>query len=132
MADSFRPVNRDQPFFLPPDMGDWLPPGHLVWFLLDTLEEMDSTVFHARHPTRVSQGRAGYDPHMMVGLLFYGYARGAVLAADRAVVCDMWRSGWCVLGISRISTIARFRSEHQEAFAALFGQVLVVCEGRSG
>jgi hypothetical protein len=38
MAKGFRPVSRDQAFLLPPDMRDWLPTDHLVWFILDTLE----------------------------------------------------------------------------------------------
>ena len=38
VANSYRPVLRDQAFLLPPDMREWLPPDHLVWFLLDTLK----------------------------------------------------------------------------------------------
>ena len=31
MANSYRPVDRDQAFLLPPKMADWLPEGHLAW-----------------------------------------------------------------------------------------------------
>ena len=48
MANSYRPVQRDQPFLLPPDMRDWLPADHVVWFVLETVEAFDSGAFHAR------------------------------------------------------------------------------------
>src|SRR5215211_7102144 len=34
MAFGYRPVDRDQMMLLPPDLRDWLPPRHFVWFLL--------------------------------------------------------------------------------------------------
>jgi hypothetical protein len=43
MAKGFRPVLRDQAFLLPPDMRDWLPADHLVWFVLDTSMSWTST-----------------------------------------------------------------------------------------
>ena len=42
VAKSYRPVLRDQPMFLPVDMRDWLPPDHLVWFVLDTVDALDT------------------------------------------------------------------------------------------
>jgi hypothetical protein len=32
---------RDQPFLLPPDLRDWLPEGHLAWFILDVVDQLD-------------------------------------------------------------------------------------------
>ena len=94
MANSYRPVDRDQAFLLPPDMADWLPEDHLAWFLIDAVEAMDTAAFHAR-PRPRGQGRAAYDPDMLVTLLLYAYAHGVqFVAADRAVVQRrMWRSG---------------------------------------
>jgi hypothetical protein len=37
MADNFRACDRDQAFLLPPDLRDWLPSGHLAWFVPDVL-----------------------------------------------------------------------------------------------
>ena len=48
MAKGYRPVDRGQQFLLPPDMTEWLPEGHLAWFLIDTVAELDTTVFHQR------------------------------------------------------------------------------------
>ena len=33
---------------LPPDVRDWLPAGHLVWFLLDVVAALDTTALHRR------------------------------------------------------------------------------------
>jgi hypothetical protein len=29
------------PFLLPPDLRDWLPEGHLAWFILDVVDQLD-------------------------------------------------------------------------------------------
>ncbi len=46
VAKSYRPVQPDQPFLLPPDMRDWLPADHVVWFILETVEALDTSAFH--------------------------------------------------------------------------------------
>jgi hypothetical protein len=33
--------DRDQPFLLPSDLRDWLPDGHLAWFVLDVAAQLD-------------------------------------------------------------------------------------------
>lgn len=43
MAKSYRPVLRDQAMLLPVDMREWLPPDHLVWFVLETVDALDTT-----------------------------------------------------------------------------------------
>lgn len=48
MAKLYRPVVRDQPFLMPPDMRDWLPADHVMWFVLETVEALDTNAFHAR------------------------------------------------------------------------------------
>ena len=68
MANSYRPVLRDQAFLLPPDMREWLPPDHLVWFLLDTLDAVDTSAFD-RCRRLGGAGAPGYDPRMLLGLL---------------------------------------------------------------
>ncbi|TCO38165.1 hypothetical protein EV646_12178, partial [Kribbella antiqua] len=75
MARGYRPVDRDQQFLMPVDMSEWLPQGHLAWFLLDVVGQVDTSVFHRRHP-RSGPGRRAYDPDMMLALLLYSYAVG--------------------------------------------------------
>jgi hypothetical protein len=44
MADSFLHDDRDQPFLLPPDLRDWLPEGHLAWFILDVVDSAEGSL----------------------------------------------------------------------------------------
>ena len=37
----FRPFEPDQLLLLPPEMRDWLPEDHLVYFILDVVGELD-------------------------------------------------------------------------------------------
>ena len=48
MALGYRPVDRDQQFLLPPDMREWLPSSHLVWFVIETVEQLDTSGFCGR------------------------------------------------------------------------------------
>ena len=45
MAMGYRPVHRDQLFLLAPDMREWLPERHFVWFLLAVVEQLDVSEF---------------------------------------------------------------------------------------
>jgi hypothetical protein len=56
-------------------MRDWLPPDHLVWFVLDVVEGPDLGVFRARHRLG-GVGREAYGLAMLLALLVYGYAVG--------------------------------------------------------
>jgi len=49
MAYTFLRGDRDQPFLLPPDLRDWLPPGHLAWFVLDVVGQVDLAPFYRAH-----------------------------------------------------------------------------------
>ena len=127
MALEYRPVDRDQPFLLPPDMRDWLEPGHLVWTVLDIVAAVDTSAFHSRS-RRGSVGRAGYDPDMLLGLLLYGYAVGvrSTRAIERRCATDVAFRIACAQDAPDHSTLARFRSEHEAVFVDLFAQVLTL------
>jgi hypothetical protein len=75
VARSYRPVDRDQAFLLPPDMREWLPDDHLVWLVLDIVPGLDCSALHARH-ANIGAGRAAYDPEMLLALLIYAYCQG--------------------------------------------------------
>jgi hypothetical protein len=49
MAYHFLRGDRDQPFLLPPDLRDWLPQGHLAWFVLDVVDQLDLAPFYRAH-----------------------------------------------------------------------------------
>ena len=58
MAKGYRPVDRDQPFLLPPDMREWLPADHPVWLVIEAVEDhLDTSAFHAAAQDRAVRGR---------------------------------------------------------------------------
>ena len=127
MALAYRVVDRDRLFLLPPDMREWLPADHLVWFLLETLAAMDTSAFHTRH-ANAGVGRAAYDPDMLLALLVYGYCRGVRSSRQIERLCevDVAFRVLCAGDSPDHTTIARFRAEHQEVFSSVFTQVLAV------
>ena len=126
MAKGYRPLLRDQGFLLPPDMREWLPADHLVWFLLDIVEVLDASEFDRRR--RGGVGAAGYDPRMLLGLLIYAYCRGVRSSRqiERLCVTDIAYRVLCAQDVPDHCTIARFRAECQDAFTGLFRQVLLI------
>lgn len=132
MAKSYRPVLRDQVFLLPPDMSEWLPSDHLVWFVLDTVDALDTTSLQGCR--RVGgAGAAGYDPRMLLALLVYAYCRGVRSSRqiERLCTTDVAFRVLCAQDVPDHCTIARFRSDCQEVFEDLFTQVLLIA-ARSG
>ena len=132
MAKEFRPVSRDQVFLLPPDMREWLPADHLVWFVLDTLETLDLSEFEAGR-RRGGVGAAGYDPRMLLGLLIYAYCRGVRSSRQVERLCgtDVAFRVLCAQDVPDHCTVARFRADCQDAFASLFTHVLLIA-GHAG
>jgi transposase len=132
MAYGYRAVDRDQPFLLPPDLREWLPAGHLAWFVIDAVNVLDISRFAARPTPRGSAaGRAAYDPRMLLALLVYGYARGlrSSRKLERACTEDVAFRVICAQDPPDHATIARFRRHHfasEQAMADLFAQVLAI------
>ncbi|MEP7178852.1 MAG: transposase [Pseudonocardiales bacterium] len=108
-------------------MREWLPADHLVWFLLDMIDVLDTSDFD-RCRRRGGVGAAGYDPQMLLGLLVYAYCRGIRSSRQIERLCstDVAFRVLCAQDAPDHCTLARFRLECQDAFATLFTQVLMV------
>jgi transposase len=128
MAMNFLSCDRDQVFLMPPDPRDWLPQGHLAWFVLASVEELDLAAFYASY--RVDGwGRAAFDPRMMVALFLYAYARGerSSRGIERKCVEDVAYRVIAAHQSPDHATIARFRVRHEDSLAGLFTEVLASC-----
>jgi transposase len=128
MAQNFIGCDREQELLLPPSLREWLPDGHLAWFVIDAVAEMDLTAFYGAY-RRDGHGRAAHEPAMMVALLLYAYAVGrrSSRVIERACVDDV---AFRVIAANQRPdhcTIARFRQRHEAALAGLFGDVLALC-----
>jgi transposase len=129
MAKGYRPVRRDQPFLLPPDMWEWLPAGHPVWLVIGAVEDhLDTSAFHAARRTG-GAGAAGYDPDMLVSLLMWAYANGTTSSRRIEAACatDVAFRVICAGSFPDHVTIARFRAAFPGVVESLFTQVLVLC-----
>ena len=108
-------------------MREWLPADHVVWFLLETVEALDTNAFHVGRRLG-GVGTAGYDPDMLLALLIYAYCLGVRSSRqiERRCATDVAFRVLCAQDVPDHATIARFRAEHEDTFAVLFTQVLLV------
>jgi transposase len=128
MAQNFIECDREQLLLMSPSLREWLPQGHLAWFVIDAVAEMDLSPFYARY-RQDGWGRAAYDPAMMVAIVLYAYAKGqrSSRGIERECVEDVaYRVIAANLAPDHV-TINRFRAEHSDALAGLFGSVLTLC-----
>jgi hypothetical protein len=68
MAYNLLRYDREQAYLMPPSRGEWSGEGHLAWFVLDAVGEMDLGEFYAAY-REDGWGAAAYDPAVMVGVL---------------------------------------------------------------
>ena len=114
---------------MPPDPRDWLPEGHLAWFLLASVEQLDLSAFYGSY--RAGRlGPGGVEPSMMVSLLLYAYARGerSSRGIERRCMKDVAYRVIAAQQKPDHATIARFRARHEDALAELFSSVLGLCK----
>lgn len=129
----YRPWSPKQSFLLPPSPLEWLPEGHLAYFLLDVVEQLDLSeierAIHAKDP----RGNRPYSPAMMTVLLIYAYCVGIFSSRkiERAIYEDVAFRVLAGGEQPHFTTLNEFRKTHLRAFAGLFRQVLDLCQ-RSG
>lgn len=126
---SYRPYHPSQTYLLPPSPSEWLPEGHLAYFVLDLVEELDLGEIERRLQMKDPRGERPYAPRMMVALLVYGYATG-VFSSRRIARATYEDVAFRVLAASEhphFTTVNEFRVTHLDALAALFFQVLRLC-----
>src|SRR5919204_3020973 len=128
MAQNFVACDREQELLLPPSLREWLPEGHLAWFVIDAVAALDLSAFVAVYRAD-GHGRPAHDPAMMVALLLYSYAIGerSSRRIERRCIEDVATRVICANQAPDHTTIARFRQRHERALAELFGEVLAPC-----
>ena len=121
-------AQREQLMLLPPSLGDWLPSDHLVYQVIDAVEQMDMAPFLARYNPE-GEGQAAFDPALMVALLLFGYCVGERSSRRLERHCYEHVAFRVVTGNRQphFTTIARFRREHEAALTTVFSQVLQLC-----
>jgi transposase len=125
MATSYRRYDPDQVLLLPASLQDWLPQGHLAYFINDTVDALDLSAFYARYAGGGSRNQP-FHPAMMVKVLVYGYATGVFSSRkiERRLHEDL---AFRMLGASNFPkhrTIRDFRALHLKELSDLFVQVV--------
>src|SRR5438270_7201008 len=125
MSQNFIGCGRGQSFLMPPSLLDWVAEDHVVWTVLGAVEQMDLDAFYGAYRAN-GQGRAAYDPAMVVALLLYSYAVGlrSSRQIERACREDVAFKVITAMQIPDHSTIAEFRRRHEAAVGELFVSVL--------
>ena len=102
-----------------------LPEGDLVFFLLDTVPQLDLRRFYAPYETE-TRGAPPFDPALMVCLLLYVYCVGVFSSRKIALACERNLAFLAIVGQARpdFRTISEFRKQHLAAFKEVFVQVV--------
>jgi transposase len=129
MPQNFIACDRGQTMLMPPDLTEWVPDDHVVWSILGAVDQMDLSEFYGAYRAN-GQGRAAYEPSMVVALLLYSYARGnrSSRGIERACREDVVYKLITAMRVLDHSTIAEFRRRHERALGELFCEVLALCD----
>ena len=129
MSKTYLPYGPDQQLLLPAALREWLPEGHLAYFISDVADQLDLSAIMARYEGE-RRGGPPYHPRMMVKVLLYGYCTG--VASSRRIAQRLHEDiAFRVLAANNtpdFRTVSDFRKDHLEALADLFLQVLELCQ----
>ena len=129
MSKPYLPYQPDQILLLPPSMREWLPEGHLAFFVSDVVDGLDLSAIHASYE-RESRGAPPFHPAMLTKIIFYGLCRG-VYSSRKLSLATHEDVAFRVLAAGNhpdFRTISEFRKRHLKSLADLFIQVLKLCQ----
>ena len=125
MSASYIPYHPEQQQILPSAIQDWLPPGHLAYFINDTVGSLNLSAFHARYAAGGPRNQP-FHPAMMVKVLVYAYATGVF--SSRKIARKLHEDvAFRVLAAENFPahrTIREFGALHLSEFTELFVQVV--------
>lgn len=122
---NYRPWDAQQCSQLVTSPSEALPEDDLVFFLIDTIPQLDLAAFH-RYYADETRGQPPFDVTMMVTLLAYSYCVGVCSSRKIAAACERNLAFMAIVGDDPpdFRTISDFRKIHLPAFRPLFLEVL--------
>ena len=123
MAISYRPYEPQQVMLLPASLQDWLPEGHLAYFISDTVDALDLSAFYARYAGGGARNQP-FHPAMMLKVVVLGYATGVFSSRkiERKLHEDL---AFRMLGAGNFPkhrTIRDFRALHFPSYTSTFSR----------
>lgn len=125
----YRPYSPHQLLILPPSLQEWLPEGHLAYFISDLVDSFDLSAIEAVYEDEL-RGGPPYHPGMMVKVLLYAYCTRVY--SSRRIAHRLHEDiAFRVLAAGNtpdFRTISDFRKQHLAALSGLFQQVLALAQ----
>ena len=118
-------IDRETPMFMPADMRDWLPPNHIVNFIIDAVAQLGLACLKYNMN---GTGSRQYPPAMMLSLLIHCYATGRFSSREieAASHSDVAVRYICGNHHPDHDTICAFRRDNRELFNECFVKVLAM------
>lgn len=125
MAKTYRPYVPEQDLLLPPSLREWLPEGHLAFFVSDLIDQLDLSAITAVYEDE-ERGYPPYHPVMLTKVLVYAYCVGVFSSRkiQRRLVEDVAFRVLAAGNAPDFRTVADFRKTHLAALRGFFEQVL--------
>src|SRR5215212_1683721 len=125
MAKTYRPYVPEQDLLLPPSLKDWLPEGHLAYFVSDLIDQLDLSAITKAYEDE-ERGYPPYHPVMLTKVLVYAYCVGVFSSRriQRRLTEDVPFRVLAAGNQPDFRTIADFRKTHLPALQGFFEQVL--------
>ena len=129
MPTTFRPYAPEQDLLLQPSLQEWLPAGHLSYFISDVFEELDLGAFYKSYEGD-GRRKAPYEPRMMLKLLVYAYATGVFSSRKIAKKLeeDVAFRVMAADNFPQHRTLCDFRKAHLADFKVVFVQVIQIAQ----
>jgi len=128
MSKPYLPYQPDQILLLPPSISEWLPEGHLAYFVSEVVDGLDLSEIYASYE-KETRGAPPFHPAMLTKIIFYGLCRG-VYSSRKLSLATREDVAFRVLAAGNhpdFRTISEFRKRHLKPLADLFIQVLRLC-----
>jgi transposase len=125
MAKTYRPYVPEQDLLLPPSVRDWLPEGHLAYFVSDLVDQLDLSGITSGYEDE-DRGYPPYHPVMLTKILLYAYCVGVFSSRkiQRRLAEDVAFRVLAAGNEPDFRTIADFRKRHLPVLQGFFEQVL--------
>jgi transposase len=119
----FVSIDRDTPLLLPPDLRDWVAADHLVHFVIDAMDAVDTRLAVVNER---GTGSEQYPPSMLLALLVYSYATGVFSSRqiERSTYENVAVRLLCADTHPDHDTLCVFRRKNATLLSRAFAQVL--------
>jgi len=127
MARKFKTVDYEAALKMTLSVEASIPPGHLARFVVEIVGQLDLSGIYQQYG---DQGGEAYDPPMLLGLLFYGYATGVFSSRQLEKMTDQSMPFYYIAGGLHPDhdTINTFRQRFLAEIKELFVQILLIAQ----